>query len=196
MAEQDKSENKAVTENTASKPKKRVIPVKKAKGKNEAETPVSVEQDILKMEAEGGLPATQPDTEIAEQPVAHPPDAAPHEPTLKEQVLEMQSEGGLPADQSAVTAPTPTAAPDVQELQNQQAILNAATAAHGQWVQLEIEGEIATAWIDQPGKKVNLLSNEMLTSIQHVIHEVNAHPEIKALIFASRKADNFVAGAD
>lgn len=64
------------------------------------------------------------------------------------------------------------------------------------YVHLETDGEIATAWIDQPGKKVNLLSPHMLDELSRVMDEVSAHPEIKALIFISRKPDNFIAGAD
>lgn len=64
------------------------------------------------------------------------------------------------------------------------------------YIHLESSGAIATAWIDQPGKKVNLLSTRMLDEVERVIGEVNAHPEIKVLIFASRKPDNFIAGAD
>ncbi len=198
MAEQDKSESKATPDPTASKPKKRVIPVKKAKGKSAIDTteapkdaPVhepSLEEQILDMAAEGGLAASQDSTK---QHTDHPADAPIHEPSLCEETLKMEAEGGLAADQSVKAA-----APPAAKLQAQASVLKAATAAHGQWVQLEIEGDIATAWIDQPGKKVNLLSDQMLSSLQHVIQEVNAHPEIKALIFASRKADNFIAGAD
>lgn len=64
------------------------------------------------------------------------------------------------------------------------------------YVHLEASGAIATAWIDQPGKKVNLLSPKMLDEIERVLDEVSAHPELKVLIFASRKPDNFIAGAD
>lgn len=66
----------------------------------------------------------------------------------------------------------------------------------GAYVHLEADGPVATAWIDQPGKKVNLLSLHMLDEIERVLDEVAGHPEIKVLIFASRKSDNFIAGAD
>lgn len=64
------------------------------------------------------------------------------------------------------------------------------------WIHLEVDGELATAWIDQPGKSVNLLSNAMLAEIERVINEVGANPQLKALVFASRKKGNFIAGAD
>ncbi len=64
------------------------------------------------------------------------------------------------------------------------------------YVKLETTGAVATAWIDQPGKKVNLLSPKMLGELERTLDEVNAHPEIKVLIFASAKSDNFIAGAD
>lgn len=64
------------------------------------------------------------------------------------------------------------------------------------YVYLESTGAVATAWIDQPDKKVNLLAPRMLDELERVLDEVAAHPEIKVLIFASRKPDNFIAGAD
>lgn len=92
-----------------------------------------------------------------------------------------------PVSQAEVPAPVAQAAP---------AAASKAPAADGAWVQLEQEAEIAFAWIDQPAKKVNLLSGEMLDHLESVLNQVEAHPEIKVLVFASRKPDNFIAGAD
>ncbi|PKL75865.1 MAG: hypothetical protein CVV27_13185 [Candidatus Melainabacteria bacterium HGW-Melainabacteria-1] len=64
------------------------------------------------------------------------------------------------------------------------------------YIQIEASGQVALAWIDQPGKKVNLLSPRMLDEVERVLDEVSSHPELKVLIFASRKRDNFIAGAD
>jgi len=100
---------------------------------------------------------------------------------------------------------TPAKAQDTGELKEQvvavadvQAPATASpTAADAQaWIQLERQGEVALAWIDQPGKKVNLLSNAMLDSLEQVMGEVESDAAIKALIFVSRKSDNFIAGAD
>jgi 3-hydroxyacyl-CoA dehydrogenase / enoyl-CoA hydratase / 3-hydroxybutyryl-CoA epimerase len=71
------------------------------------------------------------------------------------------------------------------------------SSPEGQFLALETDNDgIAFAWFDTPGKKVNLLSPEMLDEIENVINEISANPAIKAVIFASRKADNFIAGAD
>lgn len=97
--------------------------------------------------------------------------------------------------------PRPEAQPEqktkVQTASKSQAKAVISDAGSSQdWIELEIDGELAIAWIDQPGKKVNLLANPMLDSIERVIDTVLAQPETKALIFISRKADNFIAGAD
>lgn len=62
---------------------------------------------------------------------------------------------------------------------------------------LEVSSDgVGTVWFDTPNKKVNLLSPHMLDEIESVLDEVSKRPDIKAVVFASKKSDNFIAGAD
>jgi 3-hydroxyacyl-CoA dehydrogenase/enoyl-CoA hydratase/3-hydroxybutyryl-CoA epimerase len=62
---------------------------------------------------------------------------------------------------------------------------------------LEVSSDgVGTVWFDTPNKKVNLLSPHMLDEIEGVLDEVSKRPDIKAVVFASKKSDNFIAGAD
>lgn len=110
------------------------------------------------------------------------------------------AEAETPEDEASAAAPQaekaePKAEPK-PEAPKAESKPKAAASQGGDWIDLEEEGELAIAWIDQPGKKVNLLSNPMLDSIERVVDEVLAKDQIKALIFISRKSDNFIAGAD
>lgn len=72
-----------------------------------------------------------------------------------------------------------------------------AQPSHGQYLSLEVDNEgVATVWFDTPGKKVNLLSPTMLDQIELLLQEITVQQAIRAMIFASRKEDNFIAGAD
>ncbi|MBF2052262.1 MAG: enoyl-CoA hydratase/isomerase family protein [Candidatus Sericytochromatia bacterium] len=157
-------------ETTEKKPKKKLVPVKKAKATGEL--PKIKEAESVKAK------------DTADLPKAPEAEASPAKGTGKLKQPEVPESG-------KVTAAAEVAAPVTA------AVTAAETSSHDcGWVQLEIAGEIATAWIDQPDKKVNLLANPMLDSIEKAIDAVEGNASVKVLIFASRKSDNFIAGAD
>lgn len=125
-------------------------------------------------------------------PAKKPKAAAPRKSSKKaaedaETVSESSPETAPP---SSPTKEDPSMTSDLQEKAP-------ANTAEGQYLSLELESEgVATVWFDTPGKKVNLLSPAMLSAIETVMDEISANPAIKAVIFASRKEDNFIAGAD
>lgn len=97
---------------------------------------------------------------------------------------------GQNSDENSPAKENPPMSSEVQEKPQE-------TATSGDYLSLEVGTEgIATVWFDTPGKKVNLLSPKMLDQIEHVLQEISANPAVKAVIFASRKEDNFIAGAD
>ncbi|MGV3525124.1 MAG: 3-hydroxyacyl-CoA dehydrogenase NAD-binding domain-containing protein [Candidatus Sericytochromatia bacterium] len=159
MADLENQDIQTVSDADA-KPKKRVVPVKKAKPEGGA--------------AEGDTAEISVDAEP--QPVITPP--AP------EAVV---AQAPIPA--------APVAEPAVAEA----AVASSAASEVGAdvpLIQLETDNDLAIAWFDQPGKKVNLLSPRMLDEVERVLNDVAGLPGVKALIFASRKSDNFIAGAD
>lgn len=72
-----------------------------------------------------------------------------------------------------------------------------ATDFDSEFISLELDTKgIAVAWFDTPEKSVNLLSPAMLKSINALLDHVSSNPGVNAVIFASKKKDNFIAGAD
>ena len=61
---------------------------------------------------------------------------------------------------------------------------------------IQIENNIATVWIDQPGSDVNTLSIAMLDEVKGMLDTIENNSDVKAAILISRKKDNFIAGAD
>src|SRR4051794_1900783 len=55
---------------------------------------------------------------------------------------------------------------------------------------------IATVWIDLPGKSVNTVTPQVLTDLDAALTQLAADPKPAGVIFASAKKGNFVAGAD
>lgn len=64
------------------------------------------------------------------------------------------------------------------------------------YTQTEKENGIAVIWLDQPGASVNKLGIEMVDEAEALVEWLDKDPEVKALIFISKKVDNFIAGAD
>lgn len=58
------------------------------------------------------------------------------------------------------------------------------------------EQQFATVWFSTPGKSVNLLSPRMLDELEKVLDELVERLDIQGVVFASKKDDNFIAGAD
>jgi len=59
-----------------------------------------------------------------------------------------------------------------------------------------VEGEVALVKIDCPGAKVNSLNDTVLREVEEVFNEVQAKPEVRAVVLASGKTTGFIAGAD
>ncbi len=168
--------------------KKKVVVKKAKKSKKKAAEPV----------------LDMPDVEQAVETQATEAQAA-EEAAVKATLEQKPVESATEAAEGTITQVAPAAVAEkevevpqvpVEEPKAKADVKAASSAPAEPWIHLETDGEIGTAWIDQPGKSVNLLSNTMLDEIERVINEVEAHPEIKALVFASRKKGNFIAGAD
>jgi len=61
---------------------------------------------------------------------------------------------------------------------------------------IERQGELAIVWFDLPGEKVNKFSSPVLLELSGLLDELAASPELKKVVFASRKPGIFIAGAD
>lgn len=165
-----------------SEDKKKVV-VKKAKKASEP----AVQEPVLDLE--DVVEAPESTLEVAEQTITEVAPAAVAE--TKVEVPEVPAT--VVEETTKVAEPVVEAAPEAKA---EAAPAAATSGAEEPWIHLDIDGEIATAWIDQPGKSVNLLSNTMLDEIERVVNEVGANANLKALVFASRKVGNFIAGAD
>ncbi|MFZ2447089.1 MAG: 3-hydroxyacyl-CoA dehydrogenase NAD-binding domain-containing protein [Syntrophobacteraceae bacterium] len=56
--------------------------------------------------------------------------------------------------------------------------------------------DVLLVFIDNPGERVNMLSERMFSELAGLLGEIEADPSIKALVFMSAKDDNFIVGAD
>jgi 3-hydroxyacyl-CoA dehydrogenase/enoyl-CoA hydratase/3-hydroxybutyryl-CoA epimerase len=64
-------------------------------------------------------------------------------------------------------------------------------------IQLKIEDNgVAVITIDIPDSKVNTLSTKSMTALSDALDILNAKTDLKGLVIASGKKDNFIAGAD
>lgn len=62
---------------------------------------------------------------------------------------------------------------------------------------LEIDEQgVATLWMDVLDHKVNTLSPAVGTEVESLIERIAADPAVRAVVVASAKKDNFIAGAD
>jgi 3-hydroxyacyl-CoA dehydrogenase/enoyl-CoA hydratase/3-hydroxybutyryl-CoA epimerase len=55
---------------------------------------------------------------------------------------------------------------------------------------------VALVWIDYPGEKINKASTKVTAEFDDVLVELAADAQVKAVVVISKKADNFIAGAD
>ncbi len=62
--------------------------------------------------------------------------------------------------------------------------------------ELDINNNIATIWMDQPGSEVNTLSVAMLDDFRALLDTIEENDEIKAAVLISKKPNCFIAGAD
>ncbi|MFQ6115010.1 MAG: 3-hydroxyacyl-CoA dehydrogenase NAD-binding domain-containing protein, partial [bacterium] len=70
------------------------------------------------------------------------------------------------------------------------------TQGTGAFELVKRENGIAYLIFDLRDKKVNVLSSEVMMELSNYLDELRNSSDIKALIFASGKEDNFIAGAD
>ncbi len=61
---------------------------------------------------------------------------------------------------------------------------------------IEIQGGVATVWIDVPDAPVNTLTEGVGTEFRAILESLERDPAVKAVVLASAKKDCFVAGAD
>ena len=61
---------------------------------------------------------------------------------------------------------------------------------------LEKNGDIALIWIDRPNEKMNTLSPALGDEMSVIMEEILGDSQLRGVVLISRKADNFVAGAD
>jgi 3-hydroxyacyl-CoA dehydrogenase/enoyl-CoA hydratase/3-hydroxybutyryl-CoA epimerase len=64
------------------------------------------------------------------------------------------------------------------------------------FIELERRGDIAVLWLDQPGSRVNVLDQPVLTQFAELLDSLENDRELSGAVLASRKPDNFIAGAD
>jgi len=62
--------------------------------------------------------------------------------------------------------------------------------------ELDINNNIATIWMDQPGSEVNTLSVAMLDDFRSLLDSIEQNDDIKAAVLISKKPNCFIAGAD
>lgn len=58
------------------------------------------------------------------------------------------------------------------------------------------EPDCAVLWMDDPDESVNTLKRELIEEFAIVMDHIEAMTELKVLVFASAKPDNFIAGAN
>ena len=75
-------------------------------------------------------------------------------------------------------------------------VAEASTPTAARAFTIERGGDLATVWFDLPGEKVNKFSTSVLHELSSIIDELAASPDLKKVIFASRKPGIFIAGAD
>ena len=62
--------------------------------------------------------------------------------------------------------------------------------------QIEKENGVAVVWLDQPGKKVNTISIDLVDTFTAILDSLENDETVKGIVLISRKPDNFIAGAD
>ena len=60
----------------------------------------------------------------------------------------------------------------------------------------KIESSIIIIEFDQQNKKINSLSIKIINELLTILEDIDNNPDIKYLIFTSKKKDHFIAGAD
>jgi 3-hydroxyacyl-CoA dehydrogenase/enoyl-CoA hydratase/3-hydroxybutyryl-CoA epimerase len=64
------------------------------------------------------------------------------------------------------------------------------------YLDVQQDNGVAVIWLDQPGEKVNKLTRAFQLELSEVLDALEADPEVRALVFISRKPESFIVGAD
>lgn len=64
------------------------------------------------------------------------------------------------------------------------------------YLSIEKQNEVAIIWMDRPNEKLNTLDKQLVDEFPGIIHELELDIHVKAIVLASKKEDNFIAGAD
>ena len=64
------------------------------------------------------------------------------------------------------------------------------------YAEIEKKDGVAVVWMDQPGEKVNKISPALVGEFEAMLESLEHDAAVKALVFISRKEDNFIAGGD
>ncbi|RMG62489.1 MAG: fatty acid oxidation complex subunit alpha FadJ [Calditrichaeota bacterium] len=64
------------------------------------------------------------------------------------------------------------------------------------FTELELREGIAILWLDYPGEKINKISPELVDEFDALLDELEGRSDVEGVVLASRKPDNFIAGAD
>jgi 3-hydroxyacyl-CoA dehydrogenase/enoyl-CoA hydratase/3-hydroxybutyryl-CoA epimerase len=64
------------------------------------------------------------------------------------------------------------------------------------YAEIDNRDGVAVVWMDQPGEKVNKISPALVGEFETLLESLERDAAVKALVFISRKEDNFIAGGD
>ncbi|TNE68768.1 fatty acid oxidation complex subunit alpha FadJ [bacterium] len=64
------------------------------------------------------------------------------------------------------------------------------------YLSLEKRNEVAIVWMDRQNEKMNTLDRQLVSEFPGIMKEIEHDEHIKAVVLASKKEDNFIAGAD
>lgn len=64
------------------------------------------------------------------------------------------------------------------------------------YLSLEKRNDVAIIWMDRPNEKMNTLDKQLVSEFPEMMKTIEYDDTIKAVVLASKKDDNFIAGAD
>jgi len=63
-------------------------------------------------------------------------------------------------------------------------------------LRIEESGDLATLWLDVPGRPMNVFSQQVMTDLEAAVDFVTVQSSLKVLVIRSAKTASFIAGAD
>lgn len=64
------------------------------------------------------------------------------------------------------------------------------------FLKIEQRSDVAIIWMDRKGEKHNTLGRTLVDDFSEILNQIENDDSVKAMVFASRKEDSFIAGAD